>query len=980
MPFDPIRYESDDVYRSWIENPFRFVEPNENNGMQGLRRPQLGALYTALAHLVSAAATPATIVMPTGTGKTDTIFALIFAGTFSRTLIIVPSDALRDQIANNIVELRNLRAMGAIHTDAKTPVIGKIKSRLSEAEVSELKSCNAIIATPQALQNFSPSELSALANLCSHLIIDEAHHVAAATWKSVRKLFLDKPSIQFTATPFREDKKSLDGKIIYHYSLKQAQLDGYFQEIEFHPIREYNPLLGDHAIASKAVELLRNDLDSGKDHLMMVRARSQAKATKLFEIYNEYSDIPCVLIHSKTPDKDNVLLKIKEKKYRIIVCVDMLGEGFDLPELKIAAIHDQHQSPAVTLQFIGRMTRVSTKLGTAKFVANIANQRMDSQMASLYEESADWSAIIRDVSETKIQREVQRDEFAAQFEDGSGKEILALNPEPNISAIAYRLSESDWLPINVEGFTAHKEELIFSSVNESKDLVILITKANVSVSWARTSEIENVEWFLYLAHYNKQKNTLFIHCSGDDKQSKKFRSLISRNSAIISGEKTFRTLHDINFLKLQNVGLSRNQKDIRFTMHVGRDINSIIGELENGTAIKSNIFATGFFNGEKATAGCSHKGKIWEMDSGPIDRWVNWCKHVAEKLNDDKIETKNIINNVMRSEQINNSWPTGLFYADWPESISIENEIKTWLIINGISYNLLDVNLSQPTRKSDSELEISMYTCNDSGVESVLGIVKIYLLKDDYRFVCDNTKISLDGERLLSEYLQNNPLRLLKQDGSVVYGNYRYYSPSTINILIPKSLISVWDWGSTKIHHESMGKERDLDTVQGFTYQKIIDKYDIIFNDDGAGEIADLIGICEQDGIIRIDLYHCKYCSSKGGVTTPGGRVNDTYEVSGQTSRSVKWMHSGEALLSQLMARYQKSITSGFDRVLKGAIVDIDLLRYKCRDHEMKLNFYIVQPAISENSITSEQLTVLGTSYTYIKSISGNDLRVIISK
>ena len=86
-------------------------------------------------------------------------------------------------------------------------------------------------------------------------------------------------------------------------------------------------------------------------------------------------------------------------------CVDMFGEGFDLPQLKIAAIHDQHRSPAVTLQFIGRLTRTESTLGTAKFVANIANQRSDGQMKRLYEENADWSLIIREVSSERIGRE-----------------------------------------------------------------------------------------------------------------------------------------------------------------------------------------------------------------------------------------------------------------------------------------------------------------------------------------------------------------------------------------------------------------------------------------------------------------------------------------------------------------------------------------------------------------------------------------------
>ena len=37
-----------------------------------------------------------------------------------------------------------------------------------------------------------------------------------------------------------------------------------------------------------------------------------------------------------------------------IVCVDMLGEGYDFPNLKVAAIHVPHKSLVSTLQFIGR--------------------------------------------------------------------------------------------------------------------------------------------------------------------------------------------------------------------------------------------------------------------------------------------------------------------------------------------------------------------------------------------------------------------------------------------------------------------------------------------------------------------------------------------------------------------------------------------------------------------------------------------------
>lgn len=968
------------VYQSWTSEPFRYIPATDDNGRIGLRKPQMAALYITLGHLVATPSVTATVVMPTGTGKTDTILALMIAGLFRRLLIIVPSDALRKQTSAKCLELKTLRKIGSVLEGALNPIVDTINSKMSVGEIQKLAEANVIIATPQALQRFNVEELDTLTSLCTHLIVDEAHHVAADTWGRIRKAFKGKPCVQFTATPFREDKKALEGRIIYNYPLKDAQVDGYFKPIEFHPVREYNLDLADYAVAKKAVELLKTDLDSGYDHLMLVRAKGQAKAEQLFEIYKAYEKFNPVLIHSKIKNKNKVLEAIVRKEHKIIVCVDMLGEGFDLPELKIAAIHDQHRSPAVTLQFIGRLTRVDDKLGDAKFVANIANQKIDTQMAALYRESADWSAVIRDVSHDKIEKEIQKEEFAAQFEENDGaNNILALNPNPKISAIAYHLPKNQWHPNNIETFNSPKEKLYFCTVSEDSNTVMMVTRAESSVGWANTSDILNVEWILYIAFYNENDSTLFVHSSGDENQVTKFLGLISKDASKIMGEPIFRILHDINFIRLQNVGLSRARKDLRFTMHVGRDINNVISEIETGTARKSNIFATGFEFGEKATVGCSHKGKIWEMNSAPVDYWVEWCKRAALKLNDPDIILSDILQHVMRSEKIVDHWPAGLFYADWPETIAIENEQKFSIAVDGNVVNLLDTRFGKPVLIDSLTLEVPLLEISTDDSEKLLTTISIRLLDDGYRYSCPDAKVIYTFETLLSSYLDANPLVLLKVDGSMVEGNYRYYSPVTVDAKLPVALIEAWDWRDTRIHKESMRAAADLDTVQGFTFQKISEFYDVVFNDDGSGEIADLIGIREEKGLIVVDLYHCKFCPKVDDVATPGARLSDVYEVCGQASRSIKWLHTGENFFSRLMYRYQNSIGKGFDRLLKGEPIQVDLLRNKCHDHEIRFGFNIVQPAISANKVSSEQLTVLGASYTYIKGISGVDLKVIVS-
>ena len=140
------------------------------------------------------------------------------------------------------------------------------------------------------------------------------------------------------------------------------------------------------------------------------------------------------------------------------------------------------------------------------------------------------------------------------------------------------------------------------------------------------------------------------------------------------------------------------------------------------------------------------------------------------------------------------------------------------------------------------------------------------------------------------------------------------------------------------------------------------------------------MAIRETKDAILVDLYHCKYCpAKKGQAAKPRAQVEDVYEVCGQASRSVKWLYTHEKFFDRLMYRYQQSLPKGFDRILKGDPKDLELLRNKCHDHEMVFKFVIVQPAISAAKISADQLAVLGTSYSYIKSVSAADVKVVTS-
>src|SRR5690606_10002514 len=112
-------------------------------------------------------------------------------------------DALRSQTAEKFRLLSNLRDMGAICDKVLAPLVFVMNSALDEQGLMAIRKSNVVIATPNALMLTGSRKFEVLVGLFSHLIVDEAHHVAAKSWIRIKSAFSGKPCVQFTATPFR---------------------------------------------------------------------------------------------------------------------------------------------------------------------------------------------------------------------------------------------------------------------------------------------------------------------------------------------------------------------------------------------------------------------------------------------------------------------------------------------------------------------------------------------------------------------------------------------------------------------------------------------------------------------------------------------------------------------------------------------------------------------------------------------------------
>lgn len=968
------------ILNSWKSQEFKFIEENVEFEKAGLRIPQIGALYSLLGYLKSDNNKPATIVMPTGTGKTEVILSSIIAGKFEKTLIIVPSDALREQTSDKLIKSGLLRELGLITEEFLNPIVAIIKHGLLEEDTSSILKSNVIIATASALSKVSSTVLESISQNSSHLIIDEAHHVNASTWLTIRKSFINKPILQFTATPFRTDATRIEGKIIFNYPLRQAQYDGYFMPIEFHPIKEFQTSKVDEAIAEKAISILRNDLEAGLDHIMMARANNIKRAKKIFEIYEHESDLNPILITSKEKNKKTILANIRAGKHKIIICVDMLGEGFDLPQLKITAIHDPHKSINILLQFTGRFTRTTKKnIGNAKFIANIANPNMSDSLIELYQENSDWNAIIEGISHNKISDEKRYQDFRSEFAEKH--KLLDLGLMPNVSTTIYKVENEVHLE-NFNLFAKGRLKITEYAINDSKNLLIFTTLTNMPVKWTTSKELYDEIWDLYIAFYSEEQNLLFIHTSSKDAILKDLVKSLTKDAEQITGDVIFRSLDSIKRLVLQNIGLNKNKQGLRYSMHTGTDINEQIPDIEAQRSIKSNIFGKGFEEGSATSLGCSYKGKIWAMESTTIYNWMLWCKNVGRKVLDDSIDTNTLLKSAMKSQILTKFPDLTILSIDWSSSLLIKNEHKINLIFSGIPENFINCELEvcefQP--KDDTKFCFKIVSDNHS------SIITTTISNSRFSYNCnENIQIEIGKNTFnIQDFFEKYPPILFLSDTSYIESCYRYYLSEDYNYLFDKNSLQEWNWTGVDISIESQTREKIPNSIQFYTIQEIKDSYDIIFDDDGSGEIADIIAIKRiTENEIIIHLYHCKYCSKYNGIAKPGARVDDVYQVAGQAQKSVKWLTANKIglLFDRLIFRENQHVEKySQSRLDKGTLEELVYFKNIARFADIKYGVTIVQPAISKTMISEDQLLLLGSTSTYIEEISGIQLGVITSK
>lgn len=230
----------------------------------------------------------------------------------------------------------------------------------------------------------------------SLIVIDEAHHALAETYKELWLRYPDTKKLGMTATPCRLNRKgftdlfdtlitsdsiadfirqgwlsafdyvsirsnSEDQWLIYN--LEKRGADGDFQ------VKEMDTVLNKRPSIERLYESVRQYADGKKG---IVYAISISHARNIAEYYKEHG-VNAVAIDSKTPAKvrKQLVEDFKGGKIQVLVNVDVFSEGFDCPDVEFIQLARPTLSLAKYLQQVGRGLRKTEGKESCMIIDNV---------------------------------------------------------------------------------------------------------------------------------------------------------------------------------------------------------------------------------------------------------------------------------------------------------------------------------------------------------------------------------------------------------------------------------------------------------------------------------------------------------------------------------------------------------------------------------------------------------------------------------
>jgi superfamily II DNA or RNA helicase len=936
-------------------------------GEPGLRECQAGACWAVKAHFTSSDE-PALVVLPTGAGKTALMMLLAFELGASRVLIVTPTKVLRDQTRQKFADLAGLRRAGVIKPDLPGPNVTEQVSRITDLSGwHNLEAFDVVVAVPHPISPVHhPDIVDPPVDLFDLVFFDEAHHLRAPSWDRLMHGFRGARQVLLTATPFRRDRRRLPGRLAYYYPLSKAMEAGIYQRVDFAPVNPLSPTTRDDQLASRAAELLEKVRGTAPEARLLARTDSIEGSGQLVELYNTRGII-VEAVHSGRTERQNsnALARVHKGELDGIVGVGMLGEGLDIPDLKVAVFHVPPKSFPFTIQLIGRVTRPIGGGGVSAYIVadpeQLREEGVEREVRRLYSEDYDgWHGLIpelvRQVSGTVLRDRTHR---ASALVIGAYLDDL----RPFLSTRLYRVS-----PDNIDlgaDVKLNDEYRVFPLPTPiDQPLLGLITDVLQPPPWATRTAIETAVFDLHLYYYHEPSHILFEATTSETIAAEIRDSILGDDNLRLGGDELIGAMQCSNGIDYIVAGLASTMGSSRaipsYKMYMGDAVQGAVTPSDQRAFVRGHLFGRLRDTKRGEIRGISDKqGRIWSSRRVSISEFMKWCSSIGREL---------LANQGAKA-------PTDFaFFKETKRLYSFPDEPILAMMDPHCAAYLLELYAEDlPGPAIDFEratLEIEGF---DGPKKERISIVMrpqplsdliqleaepinlVYSIPDDsWNVIVDpGYRIDVDDgftRRVypLSGFLREFPPRFYLPDGGFIMGGTLYQAAFDYAPLPDECIVADIDWSDCEITVEyglpPEAPRKDVHKWLTDCLKRQSRSSAIIFNDHGSREVADLIVLDSERRIAK--FYHCKSASKvkKGprrGEPDIGATIVHLKEVIEQVLRSTRWIGDSR-LLDRIADRNARDIAAHF---VQGESL-FDSLRDEFRPIDWDYEVFIVQPGL----------------------------------
>ena len=382
--------------------------------------------------------------MPTGTGKTYLLTAVIDSFVSNNPMEKVWIVAHRRELVSQIDE-----------------TVRKFHSYFASSTSSLLSSVKAM-SIQWLMRHYDEIEEEP-----GMIVIDEAHHALAKTYKEMWERFPNAKFLGLTATPCRLNGKGftdLFDVLVQSWSVPEFISKGRLATYDFVSIKsdgvtqrlidslqkrgvdgDYQNKEMDMLLNKKpSIERLYQSLEEfGKDRKGIVYAINISHAQKITKLYQEHG-VKAIAIDSKTPatERQQDIDAFKKGDIQVLVNVDIFSEGFDCPDVEFVQLARPTLSLAKYLQMVGRGLRVAKGKKNCVIIDNVGLYRVFGLPSQVW----NWNAMFEGKLKVGKRKETPKDrEFFLMNEKQDDIQIhpdsemmMVMSHEELLQTIQYR--------------------------------------------------------------------------------------------------------------------------------------------------------------------------------------------------------------------------------------------------------------------------------------------------------------------------------------------------------------------------------------------------------------------------------------------------------------------------------------------------------------------------------------------------------------